>query len=330
MIIYINLLSSSIILFSKVYFTNRIRTLLLIRELNKYLRNFNFSVTKEQKRRIHFYTIQSCITNSWFTQLRDKKADKIETRKAILTAAITPFLDDLVDSKGFLSNEIIELINHSEKDSSSPILIIRYLYNRIIADKSEDFNDTFNMALIAQDASIKQLESVKINHDDLLQLTLNKGAIWTLLYRSVLNNPLMPNEKNAICTLGGLLQLTNDAFDVYKDKINSQQSIYTNTNDLEPLYKDFVSLTKNMIVQFLETGYRKKDIKKTLIQILLIVSRGIVCLEQLLKCQQKTSNRFKIQMYTRKELICDMEKTGNILKSIKICSTIIKECNLRN
>ncbi len=328
MILYINILFSSIILFAKVYFTNRIRTIFLIRELNKFLRDFNFSLTKMQKKRIHYYTIQSCITNSWFCQLRGKKADFKERRRAILTGAITPFLDDLVDSTGMQSNEIIEQINQQGKNKSIIILIIRYLYDRIIKDCNEDYLYAFKLALKAQDDSIKQLKSSKLNQDELLEITLNKGEYWTILYRSVLNNSMLQNEKNAIIALGGLMQLTNDVFDVYKDKLNNQQSIYTNTADLEPLFNDYVSLTKTMIIQFLETGYRMKDIKKTLIQILLVVSRSIICHEQLLECQKRTNNQFKIEMYSRRELICDMEKTGNILKSLKLCYLFIKNSNM--
>lgn len=315
---YCAILTNGISLFIKVYLFNRIRTNQVIHELNSFLEKSNYSLKDEQLKRIRIYTIQSCLTNSWFCQLRGKNANSAETRKAIYIGAITPFLDDLVDSEKINSEQIFEQLRHLDKNSSEKIMIINYLYGKITNACIDKFNSIFTEALLAQDASLKQLQKEKLNHSELLEITLNKGASWTLLYRTILQNPIKNKENEAIITLGGLMQLTNDAFDVYKDFQNGQQSIFTNTNDLEPLNQQFVQLTHQMIAQFKQTDYSMKNKKQAIIQMMLIVSRGIICLEQLLQCQKKTGNQFKIETYTRKELICDMEKFGNIMKTVRV------------
>ncbi len=316
---YFNIINISISLFSKVYVFNRIRTKKLIRELNKFLAKFKHTLNGEQIKRIQFYTIQSCLTNSWFCQLRGKRSNSSEIRKAIYLGAITPLLDDLVDSEKINSYQILEQIHSVNNESSGIMQIISYLYHEITTDCGEEFKLIFTEALIAQDDSISQLQKEKLNHHELFKITKRKGENWTLLYRNILHNQLITGEKEAIRTLGCLLQLTNDAFDIYKDYKNGQQSIYTNADNLEPLYQQFNQLTNQMIAQFMETEYSTKDKRKAIFQIMLIISRGIVCLQQLLLCQKKTDNRFKIEIYSRKELICDMEKFGNIWKMMRIC-----------
>jgi len=316
---YFQISCQSLILLIKIYVFNKFRTNQLIKELNEYLNKFDLDLNKNQIKRIHFYTIQSCITNSWFCMLRGKKANSIERKHAIYLGAITPLLDDLVDLRKLNSIEIINLIQNGKSKNSTEILLIRYLYGKLLKDCTANFKLQFNQALKSQDISLKQLERQKLSESELFEITKNKGANWTLLYRTILKNELQHAEKEAISTLGELLQLTNDAFDVFKDFKNGQQTVFTNCYDLSPIYKQFNDLIWQMIEQFSKTEFSRKNTKRSIIQIMLVVSRGIVCLEQLLECQKRTHDLFQIEKYRRKELICDMEKPINIIKLFKTC-----------
>ena len=52
----------------------------------------------------------------------------------------------------------------------------------------------------------------------------------------------------------------------------------------------------------------------------MIICRGNVCLDMLQKKEELTNNAFAIDKYKRKDLICDMEKPVNILKTINYYS----------
>jgi len=316
---YFQILYQSLILIIKVYFFNRIRTNLLIRELNTHLQNFSLELSKIQAKRIHSYTIQSCLTNSWFSKLRGKRPNRFEIKNAVYLGAITPLLDDLVDAEKLESTEILNHINNFN-ESSAETLTLRYLYSTIIENCNKEFKQSFNQALISQDASLKQLQEAKLSDEELLEITKNKGASWTVLYRSILGNQITEDEKRAICTLGEILQLTNDAFDVYKDFKNGQQTLFTNVIDILPVYNYFFALTLQLIDQFKLSGYPRKNVEKATTQMMLIVARGFVCIEQLLECQKKTNNQFQIEKYSRDELVCDMEKLTNISKLIGFCN----------
>jgi hypothetical protein len=68
-------------------------------------------------------------------------------------------------------------------------------------------------------------------------------------------------------------------------------------------------------------NYQPKQIQKTLNKIITVVSRGCVCLEQLLALQGD-NGRFDAGNFTRRELVCDMEKISNIRRSLLISREI--------
>ena len=313
---YIYILHIYISMAYKVYWLNMKHTNKLIKELNQVLKKTGGSLNKAQIKRIKFYTDLNCITNSWFCTLRGQKTIAEEEMYAIYLGAITPLLDDLTDSLKLTSVEIMEKLNSSDDTTSDEMVLARYIYAQLTNNRNEDFYNAVEEALVAQDTSLKQLEKDKLNDKELKNITYVKGCTSTLLYRIILCNQLKSGEKEAIYSLGYLLQLTNDMFDVYKDYHKKQQTLYTNSTDLIQLYHEYKTTLDKMILQFMYLDYDYKNIKKCLCEISTITSRGMVCSDQLLLCQKKTNGIFKIGQYTRKQLKCDMEKLSNIIKSI--------------
>ncbi|NBW36944.1 MAG: hypothetical protein EBR30_18340, partial [Cytophagia bacterium] len=71
----------------------------------------------------------------------------------------------------------------------------------------------------------------------------------------------------------------------------------------------------NEIYELVEkTNFRKQDKKNFSRFIAIIASRGLVCLDQLIKLEE--NGLFEISKYDRKSLICDMRKIRNIIKWI--------------
>src|SRR5678815_6153777 len=56
-----------------------------------------------------------------------------------------------------------------------------------------------------------------LSTDELKRITIEKGGVSVLFYRSVLSNSLTREEENALYCMGGLMQFGNDIFDIYKD-----------------------------------------------------------------------------------------------------------------
>src|SRR5690606_7795265 len=121
--------------------------------------------------------------------------------------------------------------------------------------------------------------------------------------------------------LGASLQLVNDLFDVYKDHQNHIQTLLTTQPDLNFISNLFQEKVQLTISAFNKLSYPPKQKDKMLWLIKIMLSRGFVCLEQL-KALPNAMNNFSPKNYSRKQLICDMEKPKNIGRSLVIASEL--------
>jgi len=314
---YISVVLVYIAMAYKVYWLNKASTRKLIEEINDHLKLRGVILNQDQTERIRTYTTLITITNSWFAALRGHKLTRRERTFSLYAGALTSFFDDLTDSSGLKSDAILHELNSPDPGSGKNMLVTRYLYDQVKKNCSEEFLDCYKKAAVSQDASLHQLGESTISDDELRTIIYSKGVTCTLLWRKALDNPLIDGEEAAICSLGVLLQLTNDMFDVYKDYENKQQTLYTNSKDLANNYDEYKALYAKMNTQFVNLGYEKKSINKFLLEISVVVGRGMVCSEQLMRCQRSRDNQFNLEGLPRKELICDMEKITNIVKSVK-------------
>lgn len=287
----------------------------LIKELNLVIKDSNYSLSKSIEKRINLYVVTSSLTSRWFCTLRGHKANTNEKKFILYLSAIIPLIDDLTDSLKIESINLIENLKGNDDSLHPTIPVIRFLYFKLMNNCSQDFGELFHKALLAQDDSINQLNDIQLDNEVLKKITLEKGGLALLLFRHILANPLKKGEEKAIYDLGYILQILNDMFDVYKDHKNKQQTLYTNTKDLNKNLKDFNDSLNQLTTAFLSMDYNQQNVIKCLCEMSTFTSRGKVCIAQLLDCQTKTDGEFRIELYERSQLICDMEKPSNLFKS---------------
>jgi hypothetical protein len=112
------------------------------------------------------------------------------------------------------------------------------------------------------------------------------------------------------------MQLSNDIFDVYKDRESGIRTLITETGSIQKIRERFSTALHENYKQAYTLGYDKRDVKKFLgILSMGIFSRSYVCLDQLEKNEKNTANKFDVHAYSRKELICDMDTKKNMLRS---------------
>jgi len=168
---------------------------------------------------------------------------------------------------------------------------------------------------IAQQKSIEQEDS-SISEERIWEITQQKGGESVLFYRYGFKHSLKDGEENALFQLGSLMQLENDIFDVYKDY---QSKIYTIPNtivkveELKKLYTEQKDLFVDLCYKM---DYPQKNIRLFLDRIMPVVNRAYVCFNQYQRLEKKNKSIFDVAVFSRKELICDMEKPKNLLRTI--------------
>lgn len=318
---------------AEIFIFNKYHSLVLQNELKSYLKKHNKQLEAGIKNRIKAYTIQSAITNLWFSSLRGYSPDKNELLSGLYVGSSTPIYDDLMDSHHFTHNELNNRVENLKHNDNTSLLLLNYLRQRINDTvKNMDIYQDYLLKLgAAQTQSLRQNSRETLTTDEIRKITYDKGGYATLLYRSLLSNKIIEGEENAIYQLGALLQLTNDIFDIYKDYKNKSQTLASTATNIDLLTEEFLSLKNKVFVLFSRLDYKPPNIQATLYQFMPIISRGRVCLDQLQLLQQQNKS-FKIENFKGKQLICDMEKLKNIRKSFQICkewkNEMVKSSNI--
>lgn len=285
-----------------------------IRELERTLKIGRLPEAK--RRRIRNYVVQGIVMSGWVTSLKGKRLKKVDIKRVFWLNVFTPLIDDFTDDLKMSSTEIIQKIKSNDLADHDEFRMIRCTYNKLIENQDQDFIDLFHRTLQSQDPSIKQLEEKQLGEEELIRITRDKGGLFTLFSWLVIRNSLVEGEFESIHTLGYVMQQINDAFDVYKDHQKGQQTLFTRSSDIKTNYDRYYDTIDEFVNQFVNLGYKKINTRLSLMEISAILGRGAVSIDQLRALQVSSGNEFKVDRFTRKELVCDMEKISNIVKSM--------------
>lgn len=291
----------------------------IIHEVEKAKMNADASLSEADFNKIkRYYSLAvPAILGEGFCLLRNKRLSEKERKALTYLGGLTGLFDDFFDKKEISNSHIQQLItNHNEKDAEDAHerLFVRF-YNTALEniDHPELFSNYVNKVFEMQILSRRQTLS-DITEQEIANITYAKGGYSLLFYRGALENVPSQTEEKALYMLGGLLQLENDLFDVYKDyrdHINTLVTTETNIRNLRQRYFSLMESTTGLIRQM---PLPAKKLNIFLRFISLVVFRGIVCLDQLESKQKTTNHIFSLGQYKRKDLICDMEKANNILR----------------
>ncbi|NQU33248.1 MAG: hypothetical protein HQ521_08440 [Bacteroidetes bacterium] len=254
-----------------------------------------------------------------FCVLRGKPMSDSERWASTSQGVITGLFDDFFDDQKLPEEQIIKMVKAPEsisaETSSQQLFLDFYMKALEKASHPELIIEQLLAVFEAQNFSVEQ-ENSDIIKDRIWEITQKKGGDSVLFYRSGFDNKTLEGEKEALFQLGALMQFENDIFDIYKDY---KSKIYTIPTTIHIVY-EIRKLYREQLVSFIDLSYKMHYLNKQIIQFLDIVmpviNRGFVCLDQYQKLENKNNGLFTIDSFTRKQLICDMEKPRNMLRTI--------------
>jgi hypothetical protein len=118
-------------------------------------------------------------------------------------------------------------------------------------------------------------------------------------------------------TLGGLIQMTNDLYDTYKDTQEGIRTFANQLNNIDEIAAIYQSqkLTLKQKIKQLPINEKRRAAFSILIS--LIPSFGDVAIQQLKRLQSNSDTLPNFRDVKRKNLIIDMEKPINIIRLMK-------------
>jgi hypothetical protein len=305
--------------------TSRKETLELIKQLeSKHQGRFTPSAIQKACK---FQGVQQLLINDAFANLIDRDTNEFERTSNKLYFILTGLYDDIIDQKILSTEELDELFSNPLNNSSTLFEVKALVDVHLQLIKRTKFPDQYKSTLAkihqAQKDSIQQFNS-QIDPTNVLDITLRKGGYSLLMCRHYIDLPNAEQMDQCWYQLGGIIQFTNDLYDIYKDL---QEGIFTYPNtstNFKDLNASFEQLTNDLKKTIDTLPFSKSQKDKLLIQLSIIPAFGYIALENLSKLQNNHGNLPKLSEVERKDLIIDMEKTTNRFKLIRHAYHIAK------
>jgi hypothetical protein len=278
------------------------------------------SLGKSDFRKIEFYYgfLIPAFLGGMIEVLEKRKATPQEAEAMTFQAAMTGLFDDFTDEKQMDQPTLERIIDHPEQhraaDQNEQLFL--QFYTEVLNRTSHDLiKGTLHRIHAAQ---IRSEEQVKANcsPDFLKEVTRDKGGWSIVFYRLALQSPWSEQQEAFYYRLGGWLQLGNDIFDVYKDMRDGIHTLVTDLGSVHRLHAYFEEEYQE-VLRLCRSLFGSNQPWRRFLFLLDIVfrSRVTVCLEQLKELE--VDGRFDPSIHSRNQLVCDMEKPGNLWKSFK-------------
>jgi hypothetical protein len=297
---------------------------LLINIETKFNGRFSPSTFKKIKK---FQGIQQYIINDSFAKFENRTTNTKERENNKLYFVLASLYDDLMDenivSQVVLNEMFLNPAQAKPGSFSETVLIDTHLKLLSLVHHKEAYQKVLNSIHQAQIDSIEQLNS-DISLDRILSITERKGGYSLLMCRHYIEMSNNENIDNCWYQLGGMIQMTNDLYDIYKDTVAGIHTFANTQNKFDKIRDQYVSQIHKYKISVEKLDY--DDSKKLTFQIKLslIPALGYVALENLKHLQGKNERLNPFKAYPRKDLIIDMEKIKNIVKLIKYSYQIAK------
>jgi hypothetical protein len=256
-----------------------------------------------------------------FCALRGEPMTDKERMASTCQGAMTGLGDDFFDKQRLSEQGVKDFIEKPEQftgnTASEKLFLDLYKTALASAPQPAQMQQQIYKVFQAQLLS-KQQDSPGLSCEVIKDITIRKGAESLLYYRTAFWHPLKNGEEKMLYSLGGLMQLSNDIFDVYKDHQSGVSTLVTTATKIEELRFYYSALLKVGKEAAFRSGYPKKNVRRFMGIISIgIFSRCYVCLDQLEKNEKRTNHVFDLKAYRRKDLVCDMDTVGNKLRSLR-------------
>ncbi len=254
-----------------------------------------------------------------FCLLQSRHISERERWISTCQGATTGLFDDFFDEKYLNEIDILEKIEISKpivsKNSNEDLFDFFYLKSLELSENPETIKEC-SRAIYKEQVISKLQQNGNLTAEQTWEITLSKGGYSLLFYRAAIEPPASDKEKSVLFLLGGLMQLSNDFFDVYKDREAGIKTLLMYYDDIHELKMFFVKKIQNVYAEAYSLPFNQNSIRRFLsVLSISVFSRSFVCLQQLEELQKTTGNVFQLSTYNRKQLICDMDTKKNMLRS---------------
>jgi hypothetical protein len=243
-------------------------------------------------------------------KLTGKELSTSEHKQIILLSVFGPFFDDLFDENILDHEQIASLVANPSAyvaiNETDKLVKEIYLELLRLTPRPKQFKEHLQAVSHWQQESLKQLSN-NIPEEELREITYNKSYFAVLLFCAVLDHYPDARLLEILYPAAGLMQLTNDAFDVWKDvnnRVYTLPNLYLHFGKLQQL---FLAETAKINQKLWQLPYPTKAKQTFAITIHSLHAMGFMALEQLKNVTAGITTFEQLKQLSRKDLVCDMD-----------------------
>lgn len=273
----------------------------------------------------------SVVIGESFAALRGQELSFSEREAITNLAAITLLFDDYFDRLDYIKEDIKSLMTPGDyQPKNTHEKLFRMFFDQALSS-IPDNDRLFKYADQVFEAQYysKEQQLSSPTYEEIIDLTLKKGGYSILFYRSALENDLSPEEEELAFHLGGMIQLGDDIYDTFWDAKNHIRTFTTVSHDLMQVYQDFNAQIQRCFGAIDATSLPEKNKKEFRLWVEFAASLSLSALDQLFNLQESTMGFFDAIAYTRKEMICDMQKFKPQMRALRHFMNMSKAENER-
>lgn len=274
------------------------------------------------KKITHYYGLAvPAILGDSICALRGFKMTRKERLALTYQGAMTGLFDDFFDKFDMSDEQVkafMEKPDELKGENSAERLFLIFYKNALLNAHDPVLVSTYLRQVYQAQIESKKQAAPGLSEKEILDITIKKGGVSVLFYRASMSHRFIEGEENALHNMGGLMQFGNDIFDIYKDRNSNIQTIPTTAKKIDAVRQLFTDQMNKSFEKSKQLSYLAKNKKKYLSLVAMsLCSRSFVCLDQLKMNESATYSVFMPEKYTREQLVCDMDKRKNKVKTIK-------------
>lgn len=252
--------------------------------------------------------------------LMDKRLSEEEHNRILLLSIFGPLYDDLFDENILHLNKLEAFTLQPEKHHAAGFKehAVQELYLRILncSPCRQKVIDHMHQVFTWQKASLRQMSSA-VGEEELYEITYKKSYYSILLYYSTLDHYPAENVRAMLYPMAGLLQLTNDAFDVFKDLGGGIYTIPNLCLNFDRIRQKFLSDVALFNKQLAALPFSQPAKNQYSITIHALHAMGLMALTQLEQNAQGVQTPQQLAALGRKALVCDMDNLRQKARWVK-------------
>lgn len=266
--------------------------------------------SKDVKRITKYWQLALNLVCDNVYKLTGKELSEEEHRRIMLLSVFGPLFDDLFDDHILNYEQITSLVTNPEayiaQNKTDGLAAAIYLELLRGIPRRQHFIEHLQSVAHWQQRSLEQLDSA-ITAPALQEITYKKSYFAVLLFCALLNDYPAQEILEILYPAAGLMQLTNDAFDVWKD---IHKGVYTLPNlyrNFEQLQQLFLAETNAINQRLWQLPYPAKAKQTFAIVIHSLHAMGWMSLEQLKQVTAGVNSIEALKQLSRQQLVCDMD-----------------------